>query len=58
MVIPGSSLGAEAGQRLVNQPIRDAGIMGELVRQPGIAWRYSVRPLAQQNARGNSSFNP
>ena len=58
MVIAGSSLGAEAGQRLVNQPIRDAGIMGELMCQPGIAWRHSVRSLAQQDARGDSRFNP
>ena len=58
MVIRGLSLGAEARQRLVNQPIRDAGIMGELMCQPGIAWRHSVRSLAQQEARGNSSFNP
>jgi len=50
--------GAEAGQRLVNQPIGHGVIVGQSLRQSRVAPRNAAALPAQQEARGNSGFNP
>ena len=58
MIVLNSPFGTQAGQRLDNQPVRHAGIVRQPASQPDVARRDTPHPLAQQDARGNSSFNP
>jgi hypothetical protein len=58
MVVEALLPGAQARQGLVNQSVGHASIGGESLRQPGVPRRYPTRPLPQQDARGNASFNP
>jgi len=58
MVVPPPPFGDQTGHRLVNQPIRHGRIVRQTLRESGIARRDAPRSLPQQDARGNSSFNP